>query len=163
MFIIKQIVIIGKNYAIICVGGETMNTIIINKIMMHMLDFEHSKIYHSSEFVDLNETNHEYYKKKVEKTLYLTSLKEIKVGSMHELMLRCDKMIESDEDFIKQAHDITDKLYSLGKLIQDMPNSNVLFVDCYKDGQKVIAIIKLNYRSIPMSVLQERHNPFRLG
>ena len=132
-----------------------MNTIIINKIMMHMLDFEHSKIFHSSEFVDLNETNHEYYKKKVEKTLYSTSLKEIKIGSMHELMLRCDKMIESDEDFMKQAHDLTDKLYSLGKLIQDMPNCNVLFVDCYKDGQKVIAIIKLNYRSIPMSVVEE--------
>ena len=132
-----------------------MNTIIINKIIMHMLDFEHSKIYHSGEFVDLNETNHEYYKKKVEKTLYSTSLKEIKVGSMHELMLRCDKMIESDEDFIKQAHDLTDQLYSLGKLIGDMPNSNVLFVDCYKDGQKVIAIIKLNYRSIPMSVVEE--------
>ena len=47
-----------------------MNTIIINKILMHMLDFEHRHIYYSDEFVDLNETSIEYYKKKVEKALY---------------------------------------------------------------------------------------------
>lgn len=132
-----------------------MNTIIINKILMHMLDFEHRKIYHSTEFVDLNETNLEYYHKKIEKTLYSSSLKEIVVGSMHELMLRSQKMIESDDDFIKQAHDITDDLYRLGSVIEEMPNCNLLFVDCLKDGVKFIAIIKLNYKKIPMSIVED--------
>ena len=44
-----------------------MNTIVINKILMHMLDFEHRKIYHSTDFVDMNETSIDYYRKKVEK------------------------------------------------------------------------------------------------
>ena len=74
---------------------------------------------------------------------------------MHELILRSDKMIESDEEFIKQAHDLTDQLYKLGAVIEEMPNSNVLFVDCIKDGQKFIAILKLNYRTIPMSVVED--------
>ena len=43
-----------------------MNTIIINKIMMHMLDFEHRKIYLSEDFCELNDTTQEYYHKKVE-------------------------------------------------------------------------------------------------
>lgn len=132
-----------------------MNTIIINKILMHMLDFEHRKIYHSSQFVDLNETNLDYYRKKVEKMFTSTAMKELIVGTMHELMLRSDKMVESDDEFMKQAHDLTDQLYRLGSVIEEMPNSNVLFVDCIKDGEKYVAIIKLNYRMIPMSVVEE--------
>lgn len=77
---------------------------------MHMLDFEHRKIYHSSTFVDLNETSIDYYRKKVEKALSSPVMKELTVGSLHEMMLRCDKMVESDEEFIKQAQEITDKL-----------------------------------------------------
>lgn len=132
-----------------------MNTIIINKILMHMLDFEHRKIYHSTSFVDLNETNLDYYHKKLEKALYSQTIKELTVGSMHELILRSDKMIENDEEFIKQAHDLTDQLYKLGAVIEEMPNCNVLFVDCFKDGERYIAILKLNYRTIPMSVVED--------
>lgn len=132
-----------------------MNTIIINKILMHMLDFEHRKIFHSTEFVDLNETSIDYYHKKLEKTLSSPTMKELIVGSMHELILRSDKMLESDEEFIKQAHDLTDQLYKLGSVIEEMPNCNVLFVDCIKDGEKYIVVLKLNYRIIPMSIVEE--------
>lgn len=134
-----------------------MNTIVINKILMHMLDFEHRKIYHSTDFVDMNETSIDYYRKKVEKALNSPSLKELTVGSLHEMMLRSDKMIESDEEFIKQAHEMTDKLYALGSVIEEMPNSNVLFVDCYKNGERYVAALKLNYRYIPMSVIDEEN------
>ncbi len=91
-----------------------MNTIVINKILMHMLDFEHRKIYHSTDFVDMNETSIDYYRKKVEKALNSPSLKELTVGSLHEMMLRSEKMVESNEEFIKQAHEMTDKLFALG-------------------------------------------------
>ena len=134
-----------------------MNTIVINKILMHMLDFEHRKIYHSTDFVDMNETSIDYYRKKVEKALNSPSLKELTVGSLHEMMLRSDKMIESDEEFIKQAHEMTDKLFALGSVIEEMPNSNVLFVDCYKNGERYGAALKLNYRYIPMSVIDEEN------
>lgn len=132
-----------------------MNTIIINKILMHMLDFEHRQIFHSNTFVDLNETSIDYYRKKVEKALNSPTMKELTVGSLHEMMLRSEKMIESDEEFMRQAHEITDKLYTLGAVIEEMPNCNVLFVDCYKNGERFIAVLKLNYRSIPMSVAEE--------
>lgn len=122
-----------------------------------MLDFEHRKIYHSTDFVDMNETSIDYYRKKVEKALNSPSLKELTVGSLHEMMLRSDKMIESDEEFIKQAHEMTDKLFALGSVIEEMPNSNVLFVDCYKNGERYVAALKLNYRYIPMSVIDEEN------
>ena len=70
-----------------------MNTIIINKILMHMLDFEHRKIFHSASFVDLNETSIDYYRKKVEKALNSPVMKELTVGSLHEMMLRSEKLI----------------------------------------------------------------------
>lgn len=120
-----------------------------------MLDFEHRKIYHSTDFVDLNETSIDYYRKKVEKALNAPTMKELTVGSLHEMMLRSEKMVESDEEFIKQAHEMTDKLYSLGSVIEEMPNSNILFVDCYKNGERFVAVLKLNYRMIPMSVVEE--------
>ena len=145
-----------KKYVII-LAGDKMNTIVINKILMHMLDFEHRKIYHSTDFVDMNETSIDYYRKKVEKALNSPSLKELTVGSLHEMMLRSEKMIESDEEFIKQAHEMTDKLFALGSVIEEMPNSNVLFVDCYKNGERSVAALKLNYRYIPMSVIDEEN------
>ena len=132
-----------------------MNTIIINKILMHMLDFEHRKIFHSTAFVDLNETTIDYYHKKLEKALKSPTMKELTVGSMHELMLRSEKMLENEDNFMKQAHDLTDQLYQLGAVIEEMPNCNVLFVDCIKDGEKHIVILKLNYRTIPMSIVEE--------
>ncbi len=132
-----------------------MNTIIINKILMHMLDFEHRKIFHSTAFVDLNETTIDYYHKKLEKALKSPTMKELIVGSMHELMLRSERMLENEDNFMKQAHDLTDQLYQLGAVIEEMPNCNVLFVDCIKDGEKHIVILKLNYRTIPMSIVEE--------
>lgn len=120
-----------------------------------MLDFEHRKIFHSTAFVDLNETTIDYYHKKLEKALKSPTMKELTVGSMHELMLRSERMLENEDNFMKQAHDLTDQLYQLGAVIEEMPNCNVLFVDCIKDGEKHIVILKLNYRTIPMSIVEE--------
>ena len=120
-----------------------------------MLDFEHRKIYHSSTFVELNETSQDYYRKKVEKALTSSVMKELTVGTLHEMMLRSEKMIESDDEFTKQAHEMTDKLFTLGSVIEEMPNCNVMFVDCIKDGEKFVAVLKVNYRMIPMSVVEE--------
>ena len=83
------------------------------------LDFEHRKIYHSQNFVDMNETSIDYYRKKVEKALNSPTMKELTVGSLHEMMLRCEKMVESDEEFIKQAHE--------KMCIRDSNNTTIFF------------------------------------
>mgnify|MGYP007069534765 CR=1 FL=1 len=134
-----------------------MNTIIINKIMMHMLDFEHRKIYLSEDFCELNDTTQEYYHKKVEKALYSPAIKELVVPSLHELLLRADKMLEDDEEFKKQAKEISEKFFALGSVIEEMPNSNILYVDCYRDGVHMIAALKLNYKYNSVSLVEEEN------
>ena len=134
-----------------------MNTIIINKIMMHMLDFEHRKIYLSEDFCVLNDTTQEYYHKKVEKALYSPAIKELVVPSLHELLLRADKMLEDDEEFKKQAKEISEKFFALGSVIEEMPNSNILYVDCYRDGVHMIAALKLNYKYNSVSLVEEEN------
>lgn len=122
---------------------------------MHMIDFEHNKVYYSNQLVDLNETNLEYYKTKLEKTLFSNGIKELTVGNFHEMILRSKNMLQSEEEFIRQSKEITNRLYELGRLIEDMFNSNVAVVDCYKDGQRHIVIMKLNYKYIPVSVIKD--------
>ena len=134
-----------------------MNTIIINKIMMHMLDFEHRKIYLSEDFCELNDTTQEYYHKKVEKALYSPAIKELVVPSLHELLLRADKMLEDDEEFKMQAKEISEKFFALGSVIEEMPNSNILYVDCYRDGVHIIAALKLNYKYNSVSLVEEEN------
>ncbi|KRN50288.1 MULTISPECIES: nucleoid-associated protein [Kandleria] len=131
------------------------NTIIINKVLMHMLDFEHNTIHLSEEFAPINDTTRDYYHKKIEKALYSNQLKELTVPSLHEMILRGDKMVESDEEFLHQAKEITEHFFKLGTMIQAMPNANMLYVDCYQDGEHVIACLKLNYKYVPMTVIEE--------
>ena len=63
-----------------------MNTTIIDKILIHMLDMEHSQIIYSDQFIDLIEGTTEYYDKKIEKCLTNTTIKELVVGSEHHLL-----------------------------------------------------------------------------
>ncbi len=132
-----------------------MNTLIINKLILHMLDFEHGEIHYSDELTNITDTNTDYFHTKLEKAYLATNRKKVVVGSLHDMMLRGDKMIESDEEFIAQSKDIAQKLYSLGRAIEDMPNSNVIFAECFIDGVRYILILKLNYRHIPMTVIEE--------
>ena len=64
-------------------------------------------------------------------------------------------MLQSEEEFIRQSKEITNRLYELGRLIEDMFNSNVAIVDCYKDGQRHIVIMKLNYKYVPVSLIKD--------
>lgn len=122
---------------------------------MHMIDFEHNKVYYSNQLVDLNESNLEYYKIKLEKTLYSNSIKELTVGNFHEMILRSKNMLQSEEEFIRQSKEITNRLYELGRHIEDMFNSNVAIIDCYKDGHRHIVIMKLNYKYVPVSLIKD--------
>ena len=64
-----------------------MNTIIIDKILIHMLDIEHNQVIYSDSFVDLVEGTTEYYDKKIEKCIKNTSIKELLTGSEHHLLV----------------------------------------------------------------------------
>lgn len=132
-----------------------MNTVIINKILVHMIDFEHRKIHLSDDFAVLNDTTQDYYHKKVEKALNSNQLKELVVPSLHEMLLRGDKMLESEDEFKAQAKETTEQFFKLGSQIEAMPNCNILYVDCYKDGDHMIAVLKLDYKYVPVSVYDD--------
>lgn len=132
-----------------------MNTVIIDKILIHMMDMEHSKVIYSDTFINLTEGTLEYYDKKIEKVITSSASKELITGKEHHLLVASKKMLESNEDFKAEAIKITQDLFSLCKSIEEMPNANMMYVECKIDGVKYILIIKLNYKITPVSIIEE--------
>lgn len=132
-----------------------MNTTIIDKILIHMLDMEHSQIIYSDQFIDLIEGTTEYYDKKIEKCLTNTTIKELIVGSEHHLLQAARNMIIDDEQFIAESKKIAQDIFAVSKYVEEMPNSNLMFVECKVDGEKMILIMKLNYKVTPISIVEE--------
>ncbi len=120
-----------------------------------MLDMERSLVIHSDTYINLVEGTTEYYDKKIEKALMAPTKKEIVVGSEHALFVDAKMMLESDELFFEKSKKIASELFNLGKSIQEMPNSNVVFIECKVDGRKHILVLKLNYKIIPVSKIEE--------
>lgn len=120
-----------------------------------MLDLEHGKAVYSDTFINLIEGTTEYYDKKIEKCLENTGIKELVIGSEHHLLQAGKKMLESDEDFKAESIKITQDLFDLCSKIENMPNANLMFVECKVDGKKFVLIIKLNYKTMPMSLIEE--------
>ena len=132
-----------------------MNTVIIDKILIHMMDMEHSKVIYSDTFINLTEGTLEYYDKKIEKVITSSTSKELVTGKEHHLLVASKKMLESNEDFKAEAIKITQDLFALCKSIDEMPNANMMYVECKIDGVKYILIIKLNYKVTPVSTIEE--------
>ena len=132
-----------------------INTLIINKILVHFLDQEHKKVHTSQEFAALNDTTRDYYRKRVEKALNSNQLKELTVTSLHELLLRGEQMAENDENFKIQAKEISERFFNLGSHIEAMPNANIIYVDCYRDGVHMIAALKVDYKYVPVCVFDD--------
>lgn len=120
-----------------------------------MLDLEHSKVIYSDTFINLVEGTTEYYDKKIEKCLENTGIKELVVGSQHHLLQAARNMLESDETFKEESIKITQDLFNLCTKIEEMPNANLMFVELKVDGKKYILIIKLNHKTMPMSLIEE--------
>ena len=120
-----------------------------------MLDLEHSKVIYSDTFINLVEGTTEYYDKKIEKCLENTGIKELVVGSQHHLLQAAKNMLESDETFKEESIKITQDLFNLCTKIEEMPNANLMFVELKVDGKKYILVIKLNYKTMPMSLIEE--------
>ena len=123
-----------------------MNTIIIDKILIHMLDIEHNQVIYSDSFVDLVEGTTEYYDKKIEKCIKNTSIKELLTGSEHHLLVAAKEMMKEDELFMKHSRIIAQEIFAIARLVEEMPNANLLFVECKVNGEKMLLIIKLNYK-----------------
>ncbi len=132
-----------------------MNTIIVDKILMHMMDFEHREIIFSKDFLELSPTMQEYYDKKIEKAWTSSQLKEIELGDFSSIILRCKDMIEDETKYHSHSQTITQELFDLGLLIQLMPNCNIIFVECKINGMKHMAILKLNYKMAPVNVIEK--------
>lgn len=132
-----------------------MNTTIIDKILIHMLDHEHNQVIYSESFIDLEHTTTKYYDKKIEKCLTNTSIKELIVGSEHHLLKLAKEMTEDDETFIINSKLISQEIFDVARRVEEMPNSNLLFIECKVDGEKMMLIIKINYKLMPISVIEE--------
>ncbi len=122
-----------------------------------MLDLEHSKVVYSDTFINLTEGTTEYYDKKIEKCLENSGIKQLIIGSEHHLLQSGRKMIENDDNFKEESIKITQDLFDLCTKIEEMPNANLMFVECKVDGKKYILIIKLNYKTMPMSLIEENN------
>lgn len=130
-------------------------TIICNQVLMHMMDVEHNECRFSNGFVELNPTTLEYYDKKLEKIFNHPNLKEIEVGNFASIVLRAKQMFEDDEKYLEHSQIITKEWFAIAKLIQDMPNANVLFMSCRVDGMDHMVVLKLNYKYAPVMVEEE--------
>lgn len=132
-----------------------MNTTIIDKILIHMLDHEHNQVVYSDTFINLIEGTTEYYDKKLEKCLTNTSIRELITGTEHHLLQAARHMIIDDEQFIAESKKIANDLFQVCKNVEEMPNSNLMFIECKVDGKKFVIIIKLNYKITPVSLMEE--------
>ncbi|MFV0393628.1 MAG: hypothetical protein ACK5LC_04415 [Coprobacillaceae bacterium] len=132
-----------------------MNTIIIDKILVHMFDMEHSKLIFSDRFISLAEGTTEYYDKKIEKVMTSSTKKELVVGEHHHIIEAAKNMVSDDENFRTEAKNLSEELFELCKHIEEMPNANIMYVECKVDGVKHILIIKLNFKITPISVIEE--------
>ena len=64
-------------------------------------------------------------------------------------------MFEDDEKYLEHSQIITKEWFAIAKLIQDMPNANVLFMSCRVDGMDHMVVLKLNYKYAPVMVEEE--------
>lgn len=127
------------------------STIIKSRILVNILDMQHSKTIISNHLINLEDEVIEYYDLKLNKALYNSGLKEVIVGQEHHLLTLARNMIIDDEQFIAGASELTNDLMRVVKGIPEMPDSSLLFVECNKDGEKVLAILKLNYKVIAIT------------
>lgn len=132
-----------------------MNTIIIDKILIHMFDMEHSKLIFSERFINLTEGTTEYYDKKIEKVITSSTKKDLIVGEHHHLLEMAKNMLVDNDNFRQEAKQISEDLFELCKKIEEMPNANIMYVECKIDGVKHILVIKLNFKITPVSVIEE--------
>lgn len=132
-----------------------MNTIIIDKILIHMFDMEHSKLICSDRFINLTEGTTEYYDKKIEKVITSPTKKELIVGEQHHILEAAKRMLVDNDAFRTEAKKLSEDLFGLCTKIDEMPNANVMYVECKVDSVKHILIIKLNFKITPISVIEE--------
>lgn len=137
-------------------------TIVCSKVLMHMMDIVHHSVHYSEGFVELNPTSLEYYDKKLEKLFYHPNLKEISLGNFASIVLRAKQMFEGDAEYLEHSRIITKEWFDIASLIQDMPNSNLLFIQCRVDGMDHMAIIKLNYKVAPCMVEDADENGHKI-
>lgn len=135
------------------------NTIIINKAILHQLNFETSKATYSDKLLNLDqELSLVYFHKKIDKTLNSSSISECIVGSQHHLLKMAEDMTMDDESFISCSKEICADLFSLGKNVEEMPNSTVFVSEILKNGVKYILILKLNHKQTYKEYIDELGN-----
>lgn len=125
-------------------------TVVINNILIHKLDMEHGHVLPSNTFVDLQNDAVGYYDKKLEKCLSSSKIRELVVGSQHHLITAAKKMLESEEDYIRESAQIAHDLFDLCTQVDEMPVSDLMFADCSLNGARHMVVMKVNYKMVPV-------------
>lgn len=134
-----------------------MSSIIINKILVHYIDLEHNKILLSEKFVNLESKISDYYKNRLEKTLSDQNLREI-IDFEYNLFDKAKCMTYQESNIINLSQEITKDLFRFGRQIDEMPNSNVVFIDFKLDGKNHLAIMKLDHKLLPTNIVNQSDN-----
>lgn len=135
------------------------NTIIINKAILHQLNFETGEVTYSDKLLNLDqELSLVYFHKKINKALSSSSISECVVGSQHHLLKMAEDMTIDDESFISCSKEICANLFSLGKNIEEIPNSTVFISEILNNGTKYILILKLNHKQTYKEYIDENGN-----
>lgn len=133
-------------------------TIVVDKLLIHKLDMEERRVEYSKGLIDLANANLEYYDTKIEKCLESDQIKELIIPDNHFLLASAKGMVANiidDKWFIGESEDIADEWFELCKYADEMPNSDLLFVECKIDGVKHVLILKLNYKYQPIHIAED--------
>lgn len=130
-------------------------TIIIDKLLIHKLDMEERKVEYSKGFIYLANANLEYYDTKIEKCLESDQIKELIIDKNHRLLNASKNMVADVNGFIEESEVIASNWFEMCKYADEMPSSDLLFVECKIDGVKHVLILKLNYKYQPMHITED--------
>lgn len=121
-----------------------LKTFIIDSVITSYLGFEENVCETGKEETKISEDLSDYVQKLVQKTLKSTSLKEIRVGSQHELFRDLE-----DGDFEKVARSIAGHFFETGKGADIMPDASLVTVKGKLDGESALIVIRTDHKPSP--------------
>lgn len=121
-----------------------VKTFIIDSVVTSYLGFENSICETGKEETKISSELSDYVQKLVEKALKSTSLKEVRVGSQHELF-----SCLNEKKAEKVAADIARHFYSAGKSADSAPDASLVTAKGKLGGEPALIVIKTDHKPSP--------------
>lgn len=121
-----------------------MKTFIIDAVVTSYLGFESDVCETGKEETKLSDELSDYVQKLVQKALKSTALKEVRVGSQHELLRALN-----ESDFEKTARNIAGHFFEVGKCAEVMPDASLVAAKGKLDGEPAIIVVRTDHKPSP--------------